>query len=97
MNIEQKIHPTKVVGVDPTAELGKAIIALRYDLALPIFEGMIVEAKRQAVGDEGRGRIKLASELRVLTSSLETAEESLKKIIAICSSHIEREKENNKK
>jgi hypothetical protein len=87
-----KIHSTRVLGLDPTEELGKAIVAMRYDCILPIIEGMIQEAQRQEKGDRGRGRVKLAERLALLVGSLEDVREDVEHLVTICRPYIEEEK-----
>lgn len=41
-----QLHPTTVMGVQPTEELGRAIMALRYDLLAPVLKGMLMEARQ---------------------------------------------------
>lgn len=87
-----KVHSTNVLGLEPTEELGKAIIAMRYDCILPIIEGMIQEAQRQEKGDRGRGRVKLADRLASFVRSLESVQSDGEKLVAICRPYIEEEK-----
>ena len=45
--ILDKIHPTLVNKIKPSEEFGKEIIALRYDLILPIIKGMKKQTKKE--------------------------------------------------
>jgi hypothetical protein len=92
MNSIEKIHPTQVQGLTPTKELGRDIVALRYDLALPVIEGMIEEFLRQERGDMNRGRIKLAKELGEAARLMSIVKAHIEKIISICAPYIEKEK-----
>ena len=98
MNIQEyhdntKIHPVTAEGIAPSKELGRALTALRYDLLLPVLEGMIEEAYRERDGDEKRGRVKLSKELDSYAVSLAQAKSHLEKMVAICRPYIEREKQ----
>ena len=90
-----KIHPTLVNLLLPDENLGKEIIALRYDLIIPIIDGMIKESERQETGDRGRGRIKLANELNELTQNLKDTRVTVENLVKICKPYIEREKSLN--
>ncbi len=92
---EKKIHPTLVQGLVPTKELGRDIIKLRYDLLLPIVEGMVEEFLRQERGDMGRGRIKLAQELGEAARAMSLVQVHVEKSISICAPYIEKEKNAN--
>lgn len=92
LTMEDKIHPTKVLNLNPSKELGKEIIALRYNLIIPILEGMLEETKRQENGDRSRGRIKLANELEKLYQTISQVKSSTENLITICKPYIEKEK-----
>lgn len=93
---EKKIHPTLVQGIVPTKELGRDIVALRYDLLLPVVEGMIEEFLRQERGDMNRGRIKLAKELGEAARAMSVVRVHVEKNISICTPYIEKEKRDTK-
>lgn len=92
MNAPEKIHPTVVAAMLPDEELGRQIVALRYDLTLEVLRGMVAEAKRQHDGDLARGRVKLAAELANVHAALEQAMDSMVNVVQICRPHIEAEK-----
>lgn len=91
-----KIHPVTAEGIVPSKELGRALTALRYDLLLPVIEGMIEEALRERDGDEKRGRVKLSKELDSYATSLLQAKNHLEKMVVICGPYIDREKQGEK-
>ena len=93
---EKKIHPTLVQGIVPTKELGRDIVALRYDLLLPIVDGMIEEFLRQERGDMNRGRVKLAKELGEAARAMSVVKVHVEKSISICTLYIEKEKRDTK-
>lgn len=88
----EKIHPTAVHAAHPGEELGRQIVALRYDLTLEVLRGMVAEAKRQHDNDLARGRVKLAAELANVHAALEQALDSMVNVVEICRPHIEAEK-----
>jgi hypothetical protein len=92
MKSKNKIHPTFVGDIRPDKKLGKNIMSLRYDLIIPIIDGMIKEIKRQEIGDKKRWRAKLSANLNKLGSSLKEVKKDLNKIIKICRPYIEKEK-----
>lgn len=88
-----KIHPIKIrQNIEPDEDLGRSLVALRYDKFLPVIEGMIKEARRQSEGDMRRGRTKLANSLLNLSRSLENSKNDLENIVKICKVYIEEEK-----
>lgn len=89
---DMKLHPTDVLGLAPTEELGKAIMSLRYDLIVPILEGMRREAYRQSREDEDAGKTLLAYRLRELSFGIENAATALDSAVAVCKPYIDAEK-----
>ncbi len=89
-----QLHPTTVMGVQPTEELGRAIMALRYDLLAPVLKGMLMEARRQSAADEQLGREKLSYRLHRLGDSLENADTELDHILGYCAEYIKAEKDH---
>lgn len=87
-----KLHPTTVMGLEPTEELGRAIMALRYDLIAPVLKGMQAEAKRQAEADYANGRQSLAGDLRTLEGALYSVIDAAEDIAEKCEVFIEAEK-----
>lgn len=87
-----KLHPTTVLGLEPTEELGRAIAALRYDLIAPVLNGMIEAFCDQQAADEKAGKVKLAYRLNELSDGLENAHTALDNVLSICKEHIEAEK-----
>ena len=96
MKLKKKIHSVLVDNKNPDKKLGKNIMALRYDLVIPVIDGMIKEIKRQEAGDKKRGRIKLSENLRKLAGSLFEVKKDMKDIAKICSSYIKKEKKIKK-
>ncbi|MFA6608653.1 MAG: hypothetical protein WCT07_01980 [Candidatus Paceibacterota bacterium] len=88
----EKVHPTKVLGLEPNETLGKEIMALRYDLILPIIKGMAKEIKRQEAGDRSRERTKLANELEKLQETITSVTSHIENLVTICKPYIEQEK-----
>lgn len=88
----EKIHPTDVSGIAPDEQLGRQVLALRYDLALQVLAGMKNEAGRQALADDKRGRVRLAARLRELECALDRAVGAMERVVDICRQHIEAEK-----
>ena len=80
------------MGLEPTEELGRAIMALRYDLLGPVLTGMLQEANRQKTNDEAAGHVKLAFRLNDLSAGIENALEGCHEVMRICRPHIEAEK-----
>lgn len=87
-----KLHPTTVLGLEPTEELGQAIMALRYDLIEPVLEGMLKEARRQRDADEAADRVKLAYRLDYVAGGIENTITALSEVQAICKDAIDAEK-----
>lgn len=96
MSQPEKLHPTTVKAAHPNEELGRQIVALRYDLTLDVLRGMAAEAKRQHGGDLARGRVKLAAELANVHAALQQALGSMAKVVEICRPHIEADKTRQK-
>lgn len=85
-----KLHPVNVVG-ESGPELGRKIVAMRYDKVLEVVTGMKDEALRQAEGDAKRGYKKLSQQLDDLYWALRLAEVHLEEICQICRPHIQEE------
>jgi hypothetical protein len=90
--ITMKLHPTTVMGLKPTEELGRQIMALRYDLIAPVLEGMRKEAFRQSREDEKAGKVKLAYRMREMSFGVENAATALDNVLSICKEFIDAEK-----
>lgn len=91
-----KIHPTKVFGLDADLELGIALGKLRYDLLLTVLEGLAEELKDQSIKDRTRGRVRLADSLNEThTKVLETIS-ALKKAVSVCKPYTDEEKRREK-
>ena len=97
MKLKKKIHPTFVGDIKPDKKLGKNIMALRYDLIMPVIGGMIEEIKRQEIGDKKSGRIKLSENLGKLGDSLIEVKKDVNNIVKICLPYIKKEKQINKR
>lgn len=87
-----KIHPTSITATHPDEEMGRQIVAMRYDFTLDVLRGMVAEAKRQHEGDLAAGKAKLAAELANFHAALEQAFSSMENVVEICRPYIEAEK-----
>lgn len=91
MTIE-KMHPTTTATTQGGEQLGRQVMALRYDLVSETLQGMLAEASRQAEADAGRGRPRLAGQLDNLRLCLATAVGAAKGLAAFCQDRIDEER-----
>lgn len=70
MTTPEKLHPTTVTTTQGSAELGRDVMSLRYDLFRDTLRGMVVELDRQVKADTERGRPQLAALLTSLRTGL---------------------------
>lgn len=88
-------HPTEITTLVPSKEMGRQLMALRYDLLLPVLHGMLQECNRQHTGDMEKERYVLAGRLEALGSSLDDCIDKLSSIVRVCRLYIEEEKYAN--
>lgn len=94
----EKIHPTTLRTNVPDQDLGRQLMALRYDLLQDVLVGMWREARRQASADEERGRNHLAAGLDRFAMAIDMAMEVMgEEILPICEPYIEAEKNEQKR
>lgn len=70
MTTPEKFHPTAVTTTQGSAELGRDVMSLRYDLFQDTLRGMVEELDRQVKADTERGRPQLAALLTSLRTGL---------------------------
>lgn len=80
-------HPSEVATTDPKKNLGKQIIAMRYDVTHWVIEDMVTQTLVEAAGDKAAGRPKLAAALEKVAERLSQAAQALVPVIEICASH----------
>lgn len=76
-------HYTMVFTGSGSAKLGADIVRLRYDKMVLVIEGMMQEAEKQQLADDGRGRPKLAAALRRLRDALRVTLDEAREVEAI--------------
>jgi hypothetical protein len=89
-------HPTELTTMVPSEEMGRQLLSLRYDLLVPVLQGMAKEAGRQAQSDHEKGRTKLAAALRDLQLNLRGSAAFAGEVELICEKYIDREKQTSK-
>jgi hypothetical protein len=85
-------HPIRITTLNPSEEMGKQIMCLRYDLMVLVLRGMAAEAARQAAGDLAFHRPKLGLQLTMLSQKLQIATFTADDVVRICQPYIDKEK-----
>ncbi|HVZ76217.1 MAG TPA: hypothetical protein VG934_03070 [Candidatus Paceibacterota bacterium] len=80
-----KKHPTRVEGFDGSLQtLAQRILRMRYDKAVKFIGFCVSEIDRQAEGDRGRGRPKLAAKLEQAAQAAEVFEQKMQEVFDLC-------------
>lgn len=87
-----KLHPLEIATLVPSEEMGRQLMALRYDLLVPVLRGMAAEALRQANGDREKGRPQLGATMSDMALNLRAAAVTAEEAALICNYYIEAEK-----
>ena len=89
----EKLHPVELPGraLESNRALGGAIGRLRYDQQPIILEALAKELKRQAKGDEKRGRIKLAALLTKALAETQALRQTFLEMQKLCRPFMKRE------
>ena len=87
-----KIHPTSLETTVPSEELGRQIMALRYDLVLEVLKGMLQECNRQAAGDAEVGRERMSERLKAVSLTIEDLIDDMSVVVRLCRPYIEKER-----
>jgi phosphate uptake regulator len=82
-------HKTAVEGYeDQLPLLAERIHRMRYDTVEDFYRHVAEELRRQAKGDRGRGRHKLAALLEEAATTAEQQQERFARIWALCKPHM---------
>jgi hypothetical protein len=87
-----KKHPTMLTTMEPSVDMGRQIMGLRYDLILPILTGMLQECNRQCTNDALSGRTKLAFELEKMSDAIDSLITDASAVVRRCRPYIDEEK-----
>lgn len=90
--MSEKLHPTRITTLEPSEQLGRELLKLRYDLLLPVLEGMIKEANEQGNDDVGRVRLRLGRSLYAFRDALTQSKGVMSLIVEDLKPYIEEEK-----
>lgn len=83
-------HRTTVEGYEGSSKnLSKRIHLMRYDAVAEYYEHTAAELRRQAVGDQGRGRHKLAALLMEAADMAEQQRQKFSEIYNLCKLYIQ--------
>jgi hypothetical protein len=85
-------HYTMVFTTAGSERLGADIMRMRYDKMVLVLQGIMAEAERQQLGDDKRGRPKLAASLRRLRDAMRVAVEEAQQVSNLCAPFNSKEK-----
>jgi len=85
------MHDTEIKGFKDVTELAEAIGDLRYDVLAKLFQELSKKVLKDALLDEGRGRIVLSRKLSYLAEDLNLMTYKVGKIWVLCKPFMEEE------